>query len=85
MEGVEHSRFALQPPPTKSFLSLCLCLGGSVGSVPKNTKKAKKARNAKKAAGKALREEVVDRRAPGGSAESEAGPYRQVIARHICM
>ena len=45
--------------------------------------KAKKARNAKKAAGKALREEGLGKRVPGGSAESEAGPYIQVVPRQI--
>ena len=48
-----------------------------------DTKKAKKARNAEKAAGKVLREEGLGMRIPGGSAESESGPYNQVIVRRI--
>ena len=40
---------------------------------------------AKKADGKLLREEGVGRRVPSGSAESEAGPYNQVIpSKHCC-
>ena len=49
-------------------------------AVPKNTKKVWKA---KKAARKVLREEGLGRRVPGGSVESEAGPYDQVIPRRI--
>lgn len=53
-----------------------LCLELSVGAIPKNTKKAKNAINVKKA-GKGLREAGLDRRGPGGSAESEARPFRK--------
>ena len=35
----------------------------------------KQARNAKKTSGEVLREKGLGRRIPGGSAESEAGPY----------
>ena len=42
-----------------------------LGRSRKTRKRRKKARNAKKAAGKVLREEGLDRRVPGGGAESE--------------
>ena len=59
------------------------CLEVGVGAVVKNTKKAKKARNTKKAAGKVLGDEGLGRCGPGGSAESEAGHYNQVIPRRV--
>lgn len=51
-----------------------------VGAVPKN---AKKAWNAQKTAGKGLREEGLGRHGSGGSVESEAGHFNEVIQRRI--
>lgn len=61
------------------FLEVCegFFLAVSVGAIPKNTKKAKRARNAKKSR-KRLRK-GSGRRVPGGSAQSEARPFNQVI------